>query len=46
MNKDWEITVGIKPMLLFGYRSYENYEATYYAFYFACIDLCLIVYND
>ncbi len=37
---------GIKAMILFGYRSYEMEEATYYAFYFAFIDVCLIVDND
>ena len=46
MNKDWEITIGVKPMILFGYRSYNHEEANYYAFYFAFIDICLIIYNE
>ena len=45
-NKDWEITIAIRPMILFGYRSYELEYVTYYAFYFAFIDLCLTVYED
>jgi hypothetical protein len=46
MKSNWRLMLGVKPMLLFGYRSYDMEEATYYAFYFACIDICLIVEND
>jgi len=45
-DKDWEITIGIKPMILFGYRSYESLGVTYYAFYFAFIDICIAVYEE
>ena len=45
-DKDWEITIGIRPMMLIGYRSYENPLETYYSFYFMFIDLCLTVYED
>ena len=46
-NKDWRLTIGIKPMILFGYRSYdEDPQVTYYAFYFAFIDICLAVHEE
>jgi len=46
MKSNWRLILGIKPMILFGYRSYEMEDATYYAFYFAFIDICLIIEND
>ena len=46
-NKDWVLTLGIKPMILFGYRCYDgDPEVTYYSFYFAFIDICLAVYEE
>ncbi len=42
--RNWEITLGIKPMMLFGYRSYSGPTIRDYVLYVGCFDICYSVW--
>ena len=44
-NRDWELSFGFVPGLLFGMRSYVERRKTNHVFYFAFIDICLTIYE-
>ena len=44
-KRDWELSFGFIPGLLFGMRSYIEKRKRNYVVYFACIDICLTVYE-
>ena len=44
-KRDWELSFGFIPGLLFGMRSYVEKRKTNIVVYFACIDICLTVYE-
>lgn len=44
-NKNWEISIGLYPGILFGSRMYEAAETTTYVFYLPFVDVAIVVYN-
>jgi len=44
-SKNWEISLGFYPGVLFGSRMYEAEEFTTYVLYLPFIDIALIVEN-
>ena len=44
-NRDWELSFGFVPGLLFGMRSYVERRKKNHVFYFAFIDICLTIYE-
>lgn len=42
--RNWEITVGMKPMFLFGFRHYESPSIKDYVLYIGCFDICYSVW--
>ena len=45
MNRDWELSVGTIPGLVFGIRSYVETTRTNHVLYLLFIDVCLTIYN-
>ena len=45
MKNDWELTLGIYPGILFGFRHYEQKDCIMYVLYLPLIDLCLTIYD-
>ena len=46
MKRDWKLSVGTIPGLIFGVRSYVESSRTDYVLYLLFIDICLTIYND
>lgn len=46
--KDWEISLGIFPGIVFGIRTYvyDHEEYVDHVLYFGCFDLCLTIFED
>ena len=46
--KDWEISLGIFPGIVFGIRTYEYDHQEYadHVIYFGCFDICLTIFED
>tara|TARA_R110000744_G_scaffold8916_2_gene29052 strand:- start:107 stop:256 length:150 start_codon:yes stop_codon:yes gene_type:complete len=44
-EKNWTLTIGFYPGILFGFRSYEEQEFTTHVLYIPFVDLALEVDN-
>lgn len=44
-EKEWTISIGFYPGILFGFRSYEEIEQTTHVLYIPFVDLALEVFN-
>ena len=44
--KDWDLSFGLYPGILIGFRTYNEVEKTNHVLYIPLIDICLTVYND
>ena len=44
-EKEWTISIGFYPGILFGFRSYEEVEQTTHVLYIPFVDLALEVFN-
>ena len=46
MKRDWQLSIGTIPGIIFGIRSYEESTRTNHVLYILCIDICLTIYNE
>lgn len=44
-NKNWELSIGLYPGILFGSRAYEDENFTTYVLYVPFIDIAITVEN-
>ena len=44
--KDWDLSIGFYPGILFGIRTYYNKKGNSHVFYLPLIDLCITIYNE
>ena len=43
--KDWEISFGFVPGMIFGIRTYAEEYKTNYVLYLFCVDICLTLHK-
>ena len=44
--KEWDLSIGFYPGILFGIRTYNNKKGNSHVFYLPLIDLCINIYNE
>ncbi len=45
-DKNWELTLGLYPGILFGIRSYSHEDSTQHVIYLPFVDACLEIFED
>jgi len=43
--KNWELSIGLYPGILFGIRSYESDKVTDHVLYLPIIEFCFTIYH-
>tara|TARA_Y100001951_G_scaffold85527_1_gene75518 strand:+ start:313 stop:447 length:135 start_codon:yes stop_codon:yes gene_type:complete len=43
--KDWEMSFGFVPGIIFGIRTYAEEYKTNYVLYFVCVDVCVTIHK-
>lgn len=43
---NWELTIGLYPGILFGFRSYTEADYTMHVLYVPFLDVCLTIFHD
>lgn len=43
---DWELSIGLYPGILLGFRTYKEENQVTHVLYIPFIDVCLIVFNN
>jgi len=46
IKKNWTLSVGFYPGIVFGIRTYEEPDQTAYVFYMPFVDVSLEIYNN
>ncbi len=44
--RDWDLSIGFYPGILFGMRTYHNKNGNAHVFYLPLIDLCIDIYHE
>ena len=44
--KNWELSFGVYPGIMIGFRSYKEIEKTNHVLYIPFVDACLTIFND
>jgi len=44
--KNWELSFGFYPGIMFGFRSYKEIKKSNHVAYVPFFDMCLTIYND
>ena len=42
-NKDWELSVGLYPGILLGFRTYTEVNKQNHVLYLPFVDICLVI---
>jgi hypothetical protein len=43
---NWELTLGLYPGILLGFRSYKEDDYSIHVLYLPFVDICLTLYHD